>query len=611
LKSESTVHVKFEPLGKYVECLISSTILHCARKTGIELISICGGKGSCGHCLVQIIDGNVSPVDEEERKLLAPEMLDKGYRLACRARLQGDCRIYIPLQSLSSLQRIQVEGEEISVKLEPVATTCTVRMSSPSMEDSLADFERLRLALKEQCKISRANADITTLRQLSSTLRKNNWEVSAVIRDNEVIALLPLSFHPLGLAVDIGTTKIAFYLVDLVTGKTLAAEGMVNPQAEFGSDIITRVATAMHSPSDQERIQELVVDALNAAVLKICVDMQLDITQIVDAVIVGNTAMHHLFLRLPTAHLSMAPYVPAVSSAMNIKASELGLKFATGSYVHLLPNIAGYVGADHVAMLLSTGIYRKDGVILAIDIGTNTEICLAKNHVLTSLSCASGPAFEGAHIKHGMMVARGAIEHLRIFKHRVEYETVGNSAPVGICGSGIVDTLAQLFLAGIVDDGGRMLEHPLVKKIKGNREFIISVGSNEYPDITFTQKDVREVQLAKGAIRTGIQVLLKENRLSESDINEIIIAGAFGTYVDITSAITIGMLPDLPIEYFRQVGNAAGIGAKMALLSREKRDEAQKIANNVRYIELASFHGFKDIFAKAVNLGRFKISTKK
>ena len=611
MKSENTVHVKFEPLGKYVECLFSSTILHCARETGVELISVCGGKGSCGHCLVRIIDGNVSPIDEEEKKLLAPGMLDKGYRLACRARLQGDCRIFIPQQSLSSLQRIQVEGEEISVKLEPVTTTCTVRMSSPSMEDSLADFERLRLALKEQYKISGVNADIATLRQLSLTLRKNNWEISAVLRNNEVIGLLPVSLHPLGLAVDIGTTKIAFYLVDLVTGKTLAAEGMANPQVEFGSDIITRMATVMHSPSDQVRIQGQVVNALNAAVANICDHLKMDITQIVDAVIVGNTAMHHLFLRLPTVQLSLAPYVPAVSSAMNIKASELGLKFATGSYVHLLPNIAGYVGADHVAMLLSAGIFRKDGVILAIDIGTNTEICLANNHVLTSLSCASGPAFEGAHIKHGMTVARGAIEHLRIIENRVEYETVGNSAPVGICGSGIVDTLAQIFLTGIVDAGGKMLEHPLVRNIKGNREFIISAGNNEYPEITFTQKDVREVQLAKGAIRTGIQVLLDENRLSESDINEIIIAGAFGTYVDITSAITIGMLPDLPLECFRQVGNAAGIGAKMALLSRKKRDEAHKIANNVRYIELASFPGFKDIFAKAVNLGKFKISSPK
>ena len=610
MKSESTVQVKFEPLGKYGECPYSSTILHCARKTGIELIGVCGGKGSCGHCIVRIIDGNVSPADGEERKLLAPEMLDKGYRLACRARLQGDCRIYIPQQSLSSLQRIQVEGEEIFVKLEPVTTTCTVRMSPPSLDDTMADFERLRLALEEQCKISSANADIATLRNLSSILRKNNWMVSPVLRNNEVIGLLPVSLKPLGLAVDIGTTKIAFYLVDLVTGKTLAAEGMANPQAEFGSDIITRMATVMHSPSDQAKIQELVVNALNTAVSKICNDMQMDITQIVDAVIVGNTAMHHLFLRLPIAQLSLAPYVPAVSSAMNIKARELGLKFATGCYIHLLPNIAGYIGADHVAMLLSTGIYRKDGVVLALDIGTNTEICLANNHVLTSLSCASGPAFEGAHIKHGMTVAKGVIEHLRIVQNKVEYETVGNSIPVGICGSGIVDTLAQLFLAGVVDAGGKMLEHPLVKNIKGNREITISMGSNEYPDITFTQKDVREVQLAKGAIRTGIQVLLEENRLSESDINEIIIAGAFGTYIDIASAITIGMLPDLPIECFRQVGNAAGIGAKMALLSRKKRDEAQKIANNVRYIELASFHGFKDIFAKAVNLGKFKINSK-
>jgi uncharacterized 2Fe-2S/4Fe-4S cluster protein (DUF4445 family) len=281
--------------------------------------------------------------------------------------------------------------------------------------------------------------------------------------------------------------------------------------------------------------------------------------------------------------------------------------------VHLLPNIAGYVGADHVAMLLAIEMAQAKGVMLAIDIGTNTEVCLANHGRLTSLSCASGPAFEGAHIKHGMRAADGAIERLRLVEDRVEYQTIGGVAPVGLCGSGILDALAQLYQAGVLNAGGRMGEHPRVRELDGGhqrrhgkREFVLVgpvEGSDGPPAITFTQKDVREVQLAKGAMRTGINVLLETNGLVADDIERVIIAGAFGTYIDVSSAMTVGMLPWLPLERFRQVGNAAGMGAKLALISKRKRAEARALAEQVGYVELATSPQFAKTFAQAMYLG--------
>ena len=277
------------------------------------------------------------------------------------------------------------------------------------------------------------------------------------------MALLPPEARSLGLAVDLGTTKIAAYLIDLETGQTLASRGLMNPQIAYGEDVIARLAFAWREPAGAEKMQGLIVEALNQATGAMCAEGGFDPASIVEAVVVGNTAMHHLFLRLPVEQLARAPYVPAVASALDIKARDLGLKIAPGAYVHLLPNIAGYVGADHVAMLLATEIAQAEGVVLALDIGTNTEVCLANRGKLTSLSCASGPAFEGAHIKHGMRAANGAIEHLRIAGDQIEYQTIGGAPPAGLCGSGILDALAQLYQAGVVDRNGYMGEHPRVR----------------------------------------------------------------------------------------------------------------------------------------------------
>ncbi len=408
---------------------------------------------------------------------------------------------------------------------------------------------------------------------------------------------------PLGLAVDLGTTKIAAYLLDLGTGRTLAAKGMMNPQIAHGEDIITRMAATLKSPKMTERFQSLVVEALNAAMAEMCRECQQQPNQIVNLVVVGNTAMHHLFLGLPVRQLGRAPYVPAVSLAQEVKARELGLDCASGAYVHLPPNIAGYVGSDHVAMLLVTGMQTKQGVVLAIDIGTNTEICLANNGSFYSLSTASGPAFEGAHIRYGMRAARGAIERFQIIDGKNKVQTIENAPATGMCGSGILDVLAQLYIHGVVNEQGKMHEHPLTRGEGKEREYVIVQADKGASEVTFTQKDVEQLQLAKGAIRTGIEVLLSRNGLIKDQINEVILAGAFGTYLDVNSAIAIGLLPDIPREKIHQVGNAAGMGAKLVLISEVKRDEAKELARKVHYIELAGDPSFMRLFAKAMRLG--------
>jgi len=357
-------------------------------------------------------------------------------------------------------------------------------------------------------------------------------------------------------------------------------------------------------------LQKLAVEGINELCANLCTEAGAEPEEILEAVVVGNTAMHHLFLRLPVKQLAVSPFVPAVSRALEVRAGELGLNIAPGAYVHLLPNIAGFVGADHVSMLLATDAWQAKETTVALDIGTNTEVSLVYKGKIATTSCASGPAFEGGHIKYGMRAATGAIERLRIDGDRIQYQTIDGAPPVGICGSGILDALAQLYLAKIVEEGGRIIgNRPRVRPYKGQREFILvsKEERNGKPAITITQHDVRELQLAKAAIRTGIQVLLETAGCAEDDIRQVIIAGAFGTYIDVASAVAIGMLPSLPLKRFRQVGNAAGMGAKLALISLKSRAKAEAIASRVSYIELARAPKFEQVFVQANYLGRYRI----
>jgi len=423
--------------------------------------------------------------------------------------------------------------------------------------------------------------------------------------------------------VDLGTTKIAGYLVDLETGEELAADGVMNPQIAYGEDVIARLAHAARDPGGSRRLAEAVRAAINDLAGSLAADAGVARDQIAAASIVGNTAMHHLLLALPTRQLSVSPFVPATSRPLDVRARDLGLELAPGAYVQLPPCVSGFVGADHVAMVLATGLDRADRVAVGLDIGTNTEIALCKpgapgapdvpgasrvpgRAALISASCASGPAFEGAHIHDGMRAADGAIEDIRLTPDGAELRVVGNTRPVGICGSGIVDAIAELRRTGRVNERGRLrADAPGVRRGRHGRdrlEFLLAPAADtgNGKDIVITQGDIDEIQLAKGAIAAGVRVVLQATGTDPDSVEEVIVAGAFGTYLNLDSALDIGLLPRLPRARYRQVGNAAGAGAKATLLSVTERDRARRIAEHVNYVELTTFPGFQRQFAHSM-----------
>jgi len=592
--------IDFEPIGRRGEFSGEQSLLECARQLSVDIVSICGGIGNCDRCKVQVIAGKVSRPTLEEEAELSDSDLEWGYRLACQTYPESDVKLHVPPESLTAPQRTQVEGLDVDVEPTPLVRGLEAHLTPPTLESPQADAQNLWQALTAHG-VNGGKIDIQVQQTLSTRVRDNNWQVNVALREDEIVAIGVPSTRWLGLAVDIGTTKVAGYLIDLESGKTLASKGLMNPQISYGEDVVSRIVAASKSSADAANLQSLLTEALSQMAADLCAETDTRPAEIVEAVVVGNTAIHHLFLGLPVKQLGLAPYVPTIDTAVDVKARELGLKIAPGAYVHLLPNIAGYVGADHVAMLLAARLGEAEQTVLAIDIGTNTEICLNHKGKMTSVSCASGPAFEGAHIKFGMRAAPGAIEHVRLDEGRLEIQTIGGEAPVGICGSGLLDVVAQLRLNEVIQRSGKMEAHPLVRNQDGKMEFVLAERQG-LDDITLSQKDVRELQLAKAAIRLGIQALVEAEGLSENDLEQVIIAGAFGTFIDVKSAITIGMLPDLPLERFEQVGNAAGTGARLALISKTERERAKEIAHRDNYIELAKIPNFNRKFAEATYL---------
>ncbi len=615
------IDVEFQPVGRHVLVEPGTTVLEAARKAGVGLSAVCGGSGSCGTCLVRLgADAPVSPPNLIEEGELDADELSSGLRLGCQVELHGPTRVDVPPESLTAPQRTQVEGEEQPVQLDPPVVAHDLTLPAATQNDLRADWERLSDVLVAEGVLAGgqrpSHPQIHILEQLPRLLREGGWRVRVGLRGAEVVSLTSPATPLLGMAVDIGTTKVAGYLVDLISGETLAMRGIMNPQIVYGEDVMARIAYTIEHEDGLEVLQTAIVNAVNELARDLCADATagetlqtappLEPSHIVEAVVVGNTAMHHLFLGLPVRQLGLAPYVAAVSAPLDIKAKEIGLRLAPGATIHLLPNIAGFVGADHVAMLMATSAnLPTEHVVVRLDIGTNTEITLAANGRFMACSTASGPAFEGAHIRDGMRAAEGAIERVRISDGRVEYQTVGNGLPVGICGSGILDAIAQLKLASALSRRGALDQaHPLVRQGADGPEVLLASAhvTRHGRDIVLNRKDVGEIQLSKGAMRAGIEILLDQFGLVADDIDEFIIAGAFGTYIDVASAVTIGMFPSIPLERFRQVGNAAGIGAKLALLSVAQRAQASALATQVEYLELTNYPGFANEFAKGMSL---------
>jgi uncharacterized 2Fe-2S/4Fe-4S cluster protein (DUF4445 family) len=598
------VTVDFEPLGRRTQLQLGCTVLEAARNAGVELVSICGGQGTCDGCRIRLVSGVLSSPTEEEKAHFSPDELEEGYRLGCQAKPQGDIKVDCPPESLATTQRLQVEGQGVVGDCGGIMRGVDLVIDAASLTDLRSDTARLRDALGD-VGCGEVTFSPEVLETVSEVLRQNDWRVRVALRENRVIAIFPEGTALAGLAVDVGTTKLAGYLMDLETGSTLAMTGAMNPQVAYGEDVISRIGYSNEHQDGRQTLQSKLVNTLNGMIEQMCAEAGVNRAQVTEAVVVGNTAMHHLLAGLPVRQLAMAPYVPAVGEASDFRASDLGLAIAPGALVHFPPNLAGFVGADHMSMVLSTDVWKASHTVMALDIGTNTEITLAIGGRMLSCSCASGPAFEGAHIEDGMRAAPGAIERVLISNGKPQTYTIGDRAPVGICGSGILAAVSEILKAGIIDYRGAFEEDAFnVRQSERTHqpEFVLvpSESTGHGRDIVVTRSDVNEIQLAKGAIWAGMEILLEEARIGYEAIDEFIVGGAFGTYLDVASAIAVGMFPDLPRHRFRQVGNAAGRGARQMLVSAERRLVADHIPDRIEYIELTTHPGFEKAFIEAL-----------
>jgi len=608
----STFEVDFEPIGKRVDVAAESNLLDAARQAGIGLASVCGGEGTCGRCRVTIMSGEVSAPVDADRRFLSQLELTAGQRLACRCHIHSDVKVHVPKASLVTDQRLQVSGLARKMQIEAAVRAYEIEVPEPTLYDLRSDLDRVIDALETTHGQRKWFAEPAVVRTLSALARRTQsettWHLTVYARNAEIVGFEAAGRKPIGFAADLGTTKVAGYLVDLETGEELAAAGVMNPQIGYGEDVISRMVHATRNDDGSSELARVVREAFNAMIGGLAEEAGVSRGQIVEACIVGNTAMTHLFLDLPVHQLSVSPFVAATSTALDVKAREIQIDMAVGAYVHVLPCIGGFVGADHVAMILGSDLDRKPYVAIGVDIGTNTEIALLKPNekTLTSASCASGPAFEGAHIRDGMRASTGAIEGVKIIDPGApQIKTIGDAPPVGVCGSGIVDAIAEMYRSGVINNRGRLnREAPGVRKGEKGYEYVLASAaiSGTGRDIVITQADVNEIQLAKGAIEAGLGTLIVATNTPLEEIKEVVVAGAFGSYLNLDSALAIGLLPRLPNARYLQVGNAAGVGAKMALLSLKERQRAQQIMQRTGYIELTTQDGFNSRFAMSMLL---------
>jgi uncharacterized 2Fe-2S/4Fe-4S cluster protein (DUF4445 family) len=588
--------LRFPQLDRAIEARADETIFQCARRSGVRIVGACGGRGTCRSCYVHVAAGDVDYTAAQAR---VPDAALSGgpWIRACLAQARSDCTIEVAARSLATVVRTEVGALGDSVlPCAPSVRTHDATVPDASIAKPVADTDRLIAALPAG---AIREIDVRAAQSLPNVLRGSRGRIRARVRDGELIDVAPAGHATLGLAIDLGTSNAAAFLVDLERGTRLASLGIENPQVAWGGDVVSRLNHAIRTPEGAAELRSSGLAAVNALAHDLCQATHARLADIADVTVCGNTAMHHLFLGLPVAQLARAPFVAAVRAAMNIKARDLGIDVAPGANVHVMPNVMGFVGGDHVAALLATEErWQSAATSLLMDIGTNTEISLIHRGAIWTASCPSGPALEGGHISCGMRAADGAIEGVALAGDRLALTTIGDEEPVGLCGSGVVDVLATLRRARAVDARGRIAaSHALTETVSGIRAARIA------PDIAFTQDDVRSVQLAKAAIRAGVDVLLAAAGTEESAIERFIIAGAFGSYIKVPSGITIGLFPELPSERFVQVGNAAGLGVQRVLASTEERRRAAELALRARYVDLSSATGFHKTFVARIGFG--------
>ena len=656
--------VIFQPSGRRGEVPKGINLIEASRLLGVDIETLCGEKKVCGKCKVRIEEGrfekygidskksHVSPWQEEEDKYIKAKEKESGHRLACVTIVEGDLLVFVPEESRAGKQVVSKAARDIEIEYNPAVKIYYVEVEGPSFEESTGDFERICRGLEREYGLSNLRIDIQTLRQLPTALRDGDWKVTvSVWMDQEVIRVRPGKVeNHYGLAIDVGTTTVAGYFCDLTTMEVVDTVSLMNPQCKYGEDVMARITYHMTTPNGLKRMSDDIIEGLNwlidqavegtyppkkkkkkkkgekgpAEYVEVPEEgktyLRLTREDIEDITLGGNTAMHHILLQLDPEHMGLAPFPPVIHHSLDIRARDLNIDINPSSYVFVLPNEAGFVGADNVGVLIAEEPYKKDETQLIIDIGTNGELVLGNKHKLISSSCATGPALEGAQLQFGMRAAPGAIERIEIDPetHEVNYKVIGRDAwrkyseakdmkAKGICGSGILDVLAELYNAGIVTKSGVFNKDQKSDRYRRNPdtnqpEFVLAWAdeSSISKDIVITQKDVRQIQLAKGALYAGCKLMMR--RMGMEKVDKVKIAGAFGTHVDREKALVMGLFPDCEIEKILSVGNAAGDGCRAALLNRDKRKEANWVSRNVEYIELTVEGNFQDEFMEAMQI---------
>jgi uncharacterized 2Fe-2S/4Fe-4S cluster protein (DUF4445 family) len=638
-----TYKVIFQPAGRRGEIEEGKTILEAAQLLGVDLEALCGNKKVCGKCKVRIEEGyfekdniessmsHITPAvaGKDELKHIKPED-GPGIRLACSSEIHGDLKVYVPERSRAGKQVVRKAAKELSIALDPAVKKYTVVLPPPTLHDmTTGDYERVLKSLEENYGLKNLKFDYMVVKDLQDALREGEWMATVTVwMDREIIKVEPGSVEvSYGLAVDVGTTTCVGYLCDLSTGKVINTESMMNPQVPYGEDVMSRITYAMTNPTGLKTMQDAIITGLNEIIERVVSEVKKNGPNpghaIDDLTIVFNTAMHHILLGFNPTYIGRSPFIPAVQESLNIKARDIGLKINPSAYVHVLPIEAGFVGADNVGVLIAQEQYFQDEMVLIIDIGTNGELLLGNKDRVCSTSCATGPAFEGAQIKFGMRAAPGAIEKVKIDPATKEpqYKVIGKADwhthiedgkinAKGICGSAIIDVIAEMFKAGVIDKTGKFVTNLDTNRVRkdaaGKPEYVLAWADETSinQDITVTQSDVRALQLAKGALYTGAKLMMQKMGVTKLDRVEL--AGAFGSHIDREASLTLGLFPDVPIEKVVVVGNAAGDGARMALLNKAKRTEANERARWVEFLEIATEPAFEKEFMQAMHIPHMK-----
>lgn len=605
-KPVARFRLRFPQVQREVEARADETIQECARRQGVRIIAACGGRGVCGSCLIRLTEGSIAPRapaptahESAPRPNQAPPR--KNWLRACQYVAMSDCTIEVSQRSLAQVVRAEVDSGDIErLPAQPVVAARDVTLPAPTLQDCRADAERLAQALSDAGE-DRPAVDLAVARALPTLFRARLHAGSAAlrawVRAGEAVSVAPAGERGLALAVDLGTTNIAAFLLEVCSGERLATLGMENPQVAWGGDVISRINAAMNDAEAASELKKVAVEAINAMAHDLCEAVGLGPEAIVDVAICGNTAMHHLLLGLPVRQLGRAPFVAASNAPLDVRARDLGLAVAAGAWVHVLGGVGGFVGGDHVTALLATERYWAGATTsVVMDIGTNTEISVIHGGRIICASAPSGPALEGGHISCGMRAATGAIERVGILHGQLHVETIGGKSAVGLCGSGVLDTVATLLAAGLANESGRIV--PEHARVVTDSDGIRSVRLAR--SVLFSQRDLRAVQLAKAAIRTATDLLLEEAGIAPEQVEQFVIAGSFGAHISVRSGIAIGLFPSLPIERYVQVGNAAGAGVRLAAVSTAARTRAAQFAAGACYVELSTRANFQKYFLRHI-----------